>query len=209
MNPNKILPTLAIALAAMTGCSDEETRPQYASQQQLEEVTGHWYTEIPLTGETANWRTEEEGDITDYDHIGALIYLNGYDTESSFWGYIFLKDDELVNFDGIFQRDDEARFDFSMFSDGRILTSHNLADAPEVSNMLYADGKITADVSYKGQAFSLTFTRPNEEEEPHLQEYWELLVEAGIVGGFADSGDEMSTEVSDENADEPSRARRL
>ncbi len=206
MKQNKSLLTLVIALAAMTGGSSEDHMPQFATQQQLEDVTGHWYTEIPLTGETANWRTEEEGDVTDYDHIGALIYLNGYDTESSYWGYIFLKDDELVNFDGIFQRDKEARFDFTMFTDGRILTSNHLSDAPEVSNMLYADGKITADVSYKGQSFTLTFTRPTEEQEPHLQEYWELLAEAGIVGGYTDDGDTQQTNVSDENAYEPSRA---
>ncbi len=207
MKAKRIFTPLIIALVAMTSCTTDDNEVIPASQEQLEAVTGHWYAELAISGETANWRTEEEDDMTSYDHIGAMIYLNGHVTDASYWGYIYIKDHELVNFDGIFMRDEEANFDFSMDSDGNITPTSYLPDAPEVSNMRYADGIITADVSYKGHSMTITFTRPTEEQEPMLKEYWELLAEAGIVGGFADDGDSLDTEVTDENATEPSRVR--
>ena len=196
--------------AALTSCSSDDDTVQPASQEQLQNLHGHWYAEIPISGETANWRTEEEDDMTDYDHIGVLVYLNGTYTDASYWGYIFLQDNELVNIDGIFMRDnDEASFDYTMDSEGNITPMSHLADAPQVTNMHY-DAKadiITANVAYKGHNLALTLVRPTQEEGTVLYDYWQMLAEAHIVGGYDDGGDHLNTDVKDESANKPSRAR--
>lgn len=54
---------LIIALTAMTSCSDNDNEAVGpATKAQYEAVTGHWYAEIPISGETDNWRTQ------DYQH---------------------------------------------------------------------------------------------------------------------------------------------
>lgn len=210
MKAKSIFTMLVIALVAMTSCSSDDDTVQPASQEQLQNLHGHWYAEIPISGETANWRTEEEGDMTDYDHIGVLVYLNGTYTDASYWGYIFLQDNELVNIDGIFMRDnDEASFDYTMDSEGNITPKSHLADAPQVTNMHY-DAKadiITANVAYKGHNLALTLVRPTQEEGTVLYDYWQMLVEAHIVGGYDDGGDHLNTDVKDESANKPSRSR--
>lgn len=203
----RLFTMLFIALAAMTSCKDDE--PGKASQEQMQMLTGHWYAEIPVHGETDNWRSEAEGDVAAYEKIGAMIYLNGSETDACYWGYLFLKDNDMVNFDGIFRRDEEARFSIAMDSEGDITTSSHLADAPQVTNMHY-DSKqdvITADVTFKGQTFHLTFKRPTADQEGPLSDYWEILQEEGIVGGFSDKGDEQDTNVSEDGATGPSRVR--
>ena len=212
MKAKSIFTMLVIALVAMTSCSSDDDTVQPASQEQLQNLHGHWYAEIPISGETANWRTEEEGDMTDYDHIGVLVYLNGTYTDASYWGYIFLQDNELVNIDGIFMRDnDEASFDYTMDSEGNITPKSHLADAPQVTNMHY-DAKadiITANVAYKGHNLALTLVRPTQEEGTVLYDYWQMLAEAHIVGGYEDRGDHLNTDVKDEGANKPSRARTI
>ncbi len=198
-------------VAALTSCKDYDDDVQPASEEQLHQLQGHWYAEMPISGETLNWRTEEEGDMTDYDHIGILVYLNGYVTEASYWGYLFLKDNEMVNYDGIFMRDEEARFDYTMDSEGHITPTSHLADAPQVTDM-HHDVKsdiITANITYKGRNLALTLVRPTQEEGTVLYDYWQMLAEAHIVGGYDDGGDHLNTDVTDENADEPSRARQF
>lgn len=208
MKIKSIYAMLVVAMMTMTACSSDDG-PSAASQEQMQKLQGHWYAEMPVSGETANWRTEEEDDMTNYDHVGVLVYFNGTYTDVSYWGYVFLKDNEMVNFDGIFMRDDEARFDYTMDSDGNIMPMSLLSDAPQVTGMRY-DAKadiITANVAYKGHNLALTFVRPTQEEGTALYEYWQLLVEAGIVGGYEDGGDHIDTDISGKDADEPSRSR--
>ena len=197
--------------AAFTSCSKDDESGA-ASKEQLLKLHGHWYAEVPISGETANWRTEEEDDMTDYDQIGVLVYLNGTYTDASYWGYLFLKENEMVNFDGIFMRDnDEASFDYTMDSEGNITPTSHLTDAPQVTNMHYDATKdvITANVTYKGHSFMLTLVRPSQEEGTVLYDYWQMLAEAGIVGGYDDGGDKQTTDITDENAHEASRIIKL
>ncbi len=197
--------------AAFTSCSKDDESGA-ASKEQLLKLHGHWYAEVPISGETANWRTEEEDDMTDYDHIGVLVYLNGTYTDASYWGYLFLKENDMVNFDGIFMRDnDEASFDYTMDSEGNITPTSHLTDAPQVTNMHYDATKdvITANVTYKGHSFMLTLVRPSQEEGTVLYDYWQMLAEAGIVGGYDDGGDKQTTDITDENAHEASRIIKL
>lgn len=199
---------LVIALVAMTSCSSDD-EPSAASQEQMERVTGHWYAELPMSGETANWRTEEEGDMTSYNKIVALFYLNGYVPGNSYWGYLYLQDDDMVNYGGIDLNEKSNMFDFAMDSNGLITPTSHLANAPKMTNMRYdsQNDVITADVTYNGQTMTMTFKRPTEEQETQLEAYYDILLEEGIVGGYEDRGNHLKTDVKDENADKPSRAR--
>ena len=51
------------------------------------------------------------------------------------------------------------------------------------------------------------FTRPTEEQNKQLSEYWEMLLEAGM-GGFSDGEGIMETDLKDKNAVEVSRVKR-
>ena len=116
----------------------------------------------------------------------------------------------MVNFDGLHRRDDEANFAITMDSEGYITTS-SLKDAPQVTSMHWDNTKdvITADVNYKGQTFKLTFKRVNLNEEQTLKDFYDILAEEGIVGGYADLDTQLNTDVSDNDATGPSRVRRL
>ena len=196
-----------LALASCSNDDDEVTGP--ATEKQMQEISGHWYAELPISGETENWRTEEEGDMTTFDKVGVLIYLNGYYPDACYWGYIYLQDGDMVNFDGLHRRDEAANFEITMDREGNITTSSHLPDAPQVSNMHYANSLITADVAYHGYTFNITFRHVETKEEQTLKEFYSILQEEGIIGGFADDGDNMKTEVTGDDATEPQRARQF
>ena len=200
---------LLLALPTLAGCDhDDDPADNNATEEQLHELTGHWYAELPISGQTENWRTEEEGDMTAYDRIGALIYLNGEVTDACYWGYIYLQDGDMVNYDGLHRRDEAASFEIKMDRDGNITTSSHLEGAPQVSNMRYANGFITADVSYRGNNVNLVFHRTDTQEEEALKALYEILEEEGIIGGYEDQGDHLNTDVTGEGATEPQRAPR-
>ena len=115
----------------------------------------------------------------------------------------------MVNFDGLHRRDDEANFAITMDSEGYITTSSHLKDAPKVTKMHYDREKdiITAEVNYKGETYYLTFTRPTGDNETLLNEFWDMLIEAGEIGGSADKGTEIDTDVEEGGATESSRAK--
>lgn len=198
------------ALLAIVSCKDDDPKP--ATAEQLQKLTGHWYAELPANGETANWRTLEEGDMTTYDHIGVVIYFNG-DTpteEVSYWGYLYLQNGDLVNFAGLMSESHEqSSFSFTMDEDCNITPSSHLKDAPKVTKMHYDREKdiITAEVNYKGETYYLTFTRPTGDNETLLNDFWDMLIEAGEIGGSADKGTEIDTDVEEGGATESSRAK--
>lgn len=211
---------LIIALTAMTSCSsnndkDDEpaTDPQPATQEQLDTVSDYWYAVIPISGDTDNWRTEEEGDLAPYNNIIALFYLNGafLDDLHGYWGYLYMQDDDMVNFGGLSGIDEEAAlFSFTMDDNGAIKPQSHLPNAPKISNMHYDSQKdvITADVDYMGHNLHLTFVRPTDETWDNLEEIYEMLLEAGSIGGYEDYDDEQWTDVVADDATEPQRARR-
>ena len=175
---------LLLALLTLTSCDNADNPAgNDATEEQLQELTGHWYAELPISGETENWRTEEEGDMTTFDTIGAVIYLNG-----------------------LHRHDEAANFEIKMDRDGNITASNHLADAPQVTNMHYANGVITADVSYRENNISLVFHRTETDEEKTLKAFYDILVEEGIIGGNTE-GDDVTTDVADDGADKPARSR--
>ena len=186
-------------VAALTSCSKDDDPTPFDRTL----LDGHWYAEIPLTGETQNWRTEEEGDMATYDHVGAMIYLHSEFTNASYWGFFYLKDGDLVNFGGIHSWEEDANFDYTVTPDGRITPDRYLEDMPKVEDMRYIDGKIYAKVNNR----QYVFTRPTEEQNKQLSEYWEMLLEAGM-GGFSDGEGIMETDLKDKNAVEVSRVKR-
>ena len=207
MKTIKIFAALFIAIVAMSSCSRDDnpaTRP--ASQAQIDALAGHWYADLPISGETLDLRTmDDPDDKTAYNHIGAVIYFNNEYTDWSYWGFFYMNDDEFVNVDGINRLTEDASFDFTMDSDGNITPTAHLANAPQVSNMRFEGDKITATVIYMGRSLDITFRQPDDEQETMLEDIWEFLVKNGLVIGSDD--DDVETGISDEQATEPSRAR--
>lgn len=56
---------------------------------------------------------------------------------------------------------------------------------------------------------NLTFRRPTGEQEKQLNEYFEMLAEAGEIGGYEDDDYQQKTDVTNKDATEPSRAKRF
>jgi len=208
MKTIRIFVALFIAIMAMSSCSKDDnsaTRP--ASPDQIDALSGHWYADLPISGETMDLRTmDDPDDKAAYNHIGAIIYFNPVYTDWSYWGFFYMKDDEFVNVDGLNHLTTDANFDFTMDSDGHITPMSQLSNAPQVSNMYYQGDKITATVTYMGHSLDMAFRRPDEKQETMLEGIWEFLVKNGLVIGG--DYDEVETDISDEQATEPSRARR-
>ena len=211
---NKIF-ILLFGLLVISSCKDDDVNVEEskeaipATEEQMRTLSDQWYAELPFSGETDNWRTEEDGDMTTYDHIGVIMYLNDRYTEDSYWGFIFMKDNEMVNYDGINRRTSDTTFDFKMDRDGNITILNPLADIPQLSNVHYDAQKdaITADVTYKGQTLNgIVFNRPAEEQQEFIDDFFETLLEAGQVTGYEDLNSEQKTGITDKNATEPSRA---
>lgn len=212
---NKIC-ILLFGLLVMSGCKDDDENVEVpkeaipATEEQMRTLSDLWYVEIPFSGETENWRTEEKGDMITYDHIGVMMYLNNRYTEDSYWGFIFMKDHEMVNYDGINRRETDTTFDFKMDSDGNITIFNPWTDVPQLSNVHYDAQKdvITADVTYKGQTLNgIVFNRPSGEQQQFIDDFFETLLDAGQVTGYEDEDSEQNTDITDKNATEPSRAR--
>ena len=202
-------------LLAMTSCTNDDNETVGpATAAQYEAVSGHWYAEIPISGETDNWRTEEEGDVTTYNAVDAVFYLgsgtfDGDIITNGWWGYLYMQDGDMMNYGGLRINEDDG-FTFTMTSDGYITPSSHVQNAPQITNMHY-DAKadvITADVAYNGRTLSLTFVRPVDETMQHLNELYEILYEEGIIGGYYDGGWKIDSDVTDDDATEPMRARR-
>ena len=211
---NKIF-ILLFGLLVMSSCKDDDVNVEEskeaipATEEQMRTLSDQWYAELPFSGETDNWRTEEEGDMISYDHIGVIMYLNDRYTEDSYWGFIFMKDNEMVNYDGINRRTTDTTFDFKMDRDGNITILNPLADIPQLSNVHYDAQKdaITADVTYNGQTLNgIAFNRPSEEQQEFIDDFFETLLDAGQVTGYEDLDSEQKTGITDKNATEPSRA---
>jgi len=47
-------------LVLFASCSNDDNPAGPATEAQMQALTGHWYAELPISGETDNWRTEEE-----------------------------------------------------------------------------------------------------------------------------------------------------
>ena len=63
--------SLLFGLLAIVGCKDDDDKAKPATEDQMKEVSGNWVAEVPISGETENWRTEEEGDLR--QHLGAYL----------------------------------------------------------------------------------------------------------------------------------------
>ena len=208
MKTIKTLAILFLAIVAMSSCTkdDNPAVAKPASQAQIEALAGHWYADLPISGETMDLRTmDDPNDKTAYNHIGAIIYFNSKYTNWSYWGYFYMNDDEFVNVEGLNRLTEDAGFDFTMDSEGHITPTAHLPNAPQVSNMRFEGDKITATVTYMGHSLDITFRQPDEEQNTMLEGIWEFLLDNGMVIGGND--EKVETGISDKQADEPARAR--
>ena len=194
---------LAAMLVTLTSCSDKEEKPAGYYDEKL---SGHWYAETPAQGITENWRTEEEGDSVAYDHVGIIVYFNP-ESKTGYWCYIFIKDGEMVNVAGFGKsgvEQDESYFNYTVDNDGNIDISKFLKGVDHLGDIYYYNDMIVANANDQ----TLVFRRPAAAgKEDFLEEIWEIVAESGM-GGFDDGGTKIDTDVTDENAYEPSRARR-
>ena len=203
--------SLLFGLLTMTSCSEEDNPVNTASQEQYDAVSGHWFAELPISGETENWRTEEEGDMTTFNKVTAIFYLSDHLMKEGWWGYLYLQGDEMVNYGGIDLNKHENQFAYDMTADGHVTPSSHIENMPKVTNILYDSSKdvINANVTHNGQSYQLTFTRPDNGAWERLNEYFNILLEEGIVGGYDDGGDHINTVVTDKDATEQQRSRQF
>ena len=89
MKTIKIFAALFIALVAMGSCSKADNPVAGpASQEQLDQLDGHWYAELPISGMTKNLlTTDDPDDMAPFNSIGAVIYFHNEYTDWSYWGY--------------------------------------------------------------------------------------------------------------------------
>ena len=202
--------SLLFGLLTMASCSEEDNPANNASQEQMDAVSGHWFAELPVSGETDNWRTLEEGDMTTFDKVVEVFYLGGSLMKDGWWGYLYLQDDnEMVNYGGLDLGKHETQFSFDMTADGHITPSSHIQNMPKVTNMLYDSSKdvINANVTYNGQSYQLTFTRPTDDDWERLDEYFFILLEEGVVGGYEDLNTKQETDIKENGANNPARSR--
>jgi hypothetical protein len=207
MKRMKIFAAMFIALVAMSSCWKEDNPVAGpASQEQLDQLGGHWYAELPISGMTKNLlTTDDPDDMAPFNSIGALIYFHNQYTDWSYWGYFYMHDGKFVNVDGLDHHGEEGVFDFTMDSNGNIKTTAHTSNAPQVSNMHFQGDKITAKVTYMGRSLDVTFRQPDEEQQEKLDAIWDQLLELDIVGGS--DYNNVETNIKDSDAHEPSRAR--
>lgn len=131
-------------------------------------------------------------------------YATVYMSLNSDWGYFYTKDGDLVNFDGIDRMNQGSNFSYTVTPDGFITPDNYIEKAPKVESMRYMDGKIYAKVN----GMQIVFTRPTEELNARLEEFWLMLVEAGMIG-YDDDGYQIHTDIKGDNAEEPARCRQI
>lgn len=188
---------LGIIVMAFTSCHDDSA--PFDSNL----LNGHWYAEIPISGNIENWRTEE-GEMTTYDHIGVILLLYPL-TNNGVLAHLYLQNGEMVNYDGFnYFQDGSGYFDFAVDSDGNISVSNYKNGTFEPKNLRYVDGKIIGEIN--GQ--TVIFTHPSEQQENFLEDVWQMLVDEGVVGGSDDGGSWYGSDISDQNATTPARAPR-
>lgn len=194
----------SIAFAACSSDDDEKEKeePEVVEPVDPEAIGGHWYVEIPRTGDVVNWRSEVL-EMTTYDHIGVILYVNSYDGEG-YWAHLYFKDGEIINYSGFGKDQEGGEFKYTMDDAGNISISRLMPNTPPFENFKYADGQIVAMMD--GQ--TVTFAHPVGEKEAMLEDFWELLVEEGLIG-YGDDDTSIDTDISDKPAAEPSRAPRV
>lgn len=185
--------------AALAGCSKDDDPVPFDRTL----LDGYWYAEMPMSGESLNWRTEDADDMSSYDHVGAIIYLHSEPTGASWWGYVYLKDGDIVNFDGIHPWSESANFYYTVTPEGRITPDRYIENTPRVEDMQYTGGRIYSKVG----GMQVVFTRPTEEQDARLDELFQMILEAG-GGGYADDDYIINTDIKNQNATKPSRSKR-
>lgn len=200
MNSTKLYTLLVIALVAMTGCAGKDDNPAATADQPASVVNGYWYAEVAEQDEAYDIRYPEELMVATYDHIGILVYL---EDGGGLWTHYYLKDGELVNYDGHYY---EAWMTYRVAYDGRLSFIAEQDDEGDRSTPLDAFGlRYTGSqlISEPVNGTTLTFRRLGDEEMKRIQD-WDRVIDADHIG-LEES--DYTTDVNPTHATEPSRAR--
>jgi hypothetical protein len=185
----KTIAALFIALVAMSSCSKDETPD---NSQLAEKLVGEWIMEHDMEGLEL---FVEDGD-TEYPTDGdmfTIIYhfdANGYGWKE----FVLMKDGSCVHvFTSRYWWD--SAFTYTIDNNGKVVIDY---PEEEVGDEMTFDGK---NLTVLTDGLYLNFVRATEDQ---MEKYRE---EADAFHGGSAEGDTAETNISDKNADEPSRTR--
>jgi len=185
---------LAVALVAMAACSSNEDNPI-----DYQQVKGHWYSEIPSTGKCYDIRQGDQITEVTYDRVGVLVELEGgYGS----WTHYYLKEGELVGYDGHYY----AGFDYRIDLNGNLrFVSDEEDDEDHIASLnafgLHYDASQDLILSEPVDGMVMQFSRVTGEQQKKL-DAWDAIIDEDHIG-LDDS--EHSTDMDPDHATEPSR----
>ena len=182
MKTTHILIGMLTAILTLTSCSDDDnTSPKVKP---AEAVLREWFTQVKTNGVL---------DEVPYDSYALMVKFQD-DGHGLFLQY-FLKDGQLVNALG-------SMTDYTVDSNGKISIVVSEVKVSLGENVRFADNKLFLDMP-QHNLLGLILVRPTDAQKQLAKEWDAIIEEWGGKGGDGDTG----TEVTDEGASEPARAR--
>lgn len=155
----------AVTALALGSCSwDDEV-----DRVQTKPMTGYWYSKVVRSGKVANMLTEDPDDMIRYDHVGAVLFFDNSNQGKGYWVNLYLKNDEIVNYDAPSNTDGTGRFTYSVACNGDINLSEYMNNKAfgKLRAMYYRHGTVKADFS----GMAVDFSRATTEQSTMLEEW--------------------------------------
>jgi len=192
-----LLPLTSYLFTVSCANDDNPSTPQ----QDYSQLIGEWYYEVAEEGECYDIRQGDELVETTYDHIGILVSL---DKGFGFWTHYYLKDGEMVEYDGRY----DASFDYQVDQKSYLHFVSSAADDEDRSTPLdgfglHYDAATDMILSDPINGVVMTFRRVTNHQQSVL-DAWNTVIDSGHVG--LDESD-LSTDIDPSHATEPSRVR--
>lgn len=186
--------TLLTALMVLGSCTSSGDEPVGYQQ-----VSGDWYYELEESGLCYDIRQGDELTETAYDHIGILLTL---DNGIGSWTHYYLKDGELVNYDGRYS----SGFNYTIGQDARLYFISDIEDDEDRSTpldglRLYYDASGDAIKTENVNGVTMTLRRLSAQQQEKLTA-WNAIIDDTHIG--LDDSD-YNTDIKPDHATEPSR----
>lgn len=190
MKQIKILAALFIALVAMSSCSKDDDSS--AEDKPLaEQLVGEWIMEQEVDGLEAN----EDSDIeipTDADMFTIIFHFNA---DGTGWKECVIMKEGKCIFD-VISRYGDGEFTYTLDKEGKVIVDY---PEDEIGDELTFDGKSLTTLI---DGLHFNFVRATEDQ---MEKYKE---EADAIHGGSAEEDTTDTPISDQEAEEPSRAKK-
>ena len=191
MKQIKILAALFIALVAMSGCSKDDDSAS-ENKPLAEQLVGEWIMEQNVDGlEQADQKSYIE--FPDDADMFTLIY-HFFDDGTGWKECVIMKDDECVF--TVISRYGEGDFTYTLDKDGKV--SVNYLEEEKGDELNFDGTSLTALID----GLHFNFVRATEDQ---MEKYKE---EADAIHGGSAEEDTTDTPISDQDAEEPSRAKK-